>query len=149
EERLRAVEEMVGTAIAQGVTLVTGGKRPADHHAGWFFEPTIFANVDPKAPIARDEIFGPVVCVIPYDAEAAALRIANDSRYGLSGAIITRDTAKGIALAKRLRTGGVSINQANDALVTPFGGMKESGLGREGGAFGVLEYTEVQRISWS
>jgi acyl-CoA reductase-like NAD-dependent aldehyde dehydrogenase len=148
DERRRAVEGIVASGIEQGAKLVAGGRRPAEPARGFFFEPTIFANVDNASRIAQEEIFGPVVCVIPYDNEDDAVRIANESRYGLSGAVLTRDTAKGIAIAKRLRTGGVSVNQANHAIVTPFGGFKESGLGREGGLFGVLEYTEIQRISW-
>jgi betaine-aldehyde dehydrogenase len=148
EERRRAVEELVEGGVREGATLVTGGRRPAEPAKGFFFEPTIFADVDNRARIAQEEIFGPVVCVVPYDAVDDAIRMANASEYGLSGAIVTRDVAKGVALAKRLRTGGVSVNHANDARLTPFGGFKASGLGREGGTFGILEYTETQRISW-
>jgi acyl-CoA reductase-like NAD-dependent aldehyde dehydrogenase len=148
EERRRAVEDLIASGVEQGATLVTGGKRPSAPAKGWFLEPTIFTNVENAMHIAQKEIFGPVVCVLRYEDEADAIRIANASSYGLSGAILTKDVPKAIEMAKRLRTGGVSINQANHAKVTPFGGFKESGLGREGGLFGLLEYTEIQRISW-
>src|SRR5262249_5202371 len=136
------------SGVKEGATLAHGGRRPESLPKGWFLEPTVFANVSNASRIAQEEIFGPVVCVIPYEDEADAVRIANDSRFGLSGSISTRDTGKALEMAKRLRTGGVSINQANYGVVTPFGGFKESGIGREGGAFGVLEFTETQRISW-
>jgi aldehyde dehydrogenase (NAD+) len=148
DERRRAVEALIASGVEQGAKLVTGGSRPSELPKGWFLEPTIFAGADNTMRIAQEEIFGPVVCVIPYDTEEQAIQMANQSRYGLSGAILTRNVAKALEMSKRLRTGGVSINQANHAEVTPFGGFKESGLGREGGAFGVLEYTELQRISW-
>lgn len=147
-ERQRAILDVIASGKADGATLACGGGRPADLPKGWFVEPTIFANVNNASRIAQEEIFGPVVCVIPYEDEDDAVRIANQSRYGLSGAILTRDVGKAIAMARLLRTGGVSINQANHATVTPFGGFKESGMGREGGVAGVLEYTEIQRVSW-
>jgi acyl-CoA reductase-like NAD-dependent aldehyde dehydrogenase len=98
--------------------------------------------------IAREEIFGPVLSVIPYDDEDDAIRIANDSEYGLGGAIYSADTPKAIELAKRIRTGTVNINGAVNLLHTPFGGFKQSGIGREGSKWGLLEYCEVQAIAW-
>ena len=148
EERRAAVEAVIASGVEEGATLVTGGRRPPELPRGFFLEPTIFANVDNGMRVAREEIFGPVLCVVPYDGVEHAIAIANDSRYGLSGVIVTRDPDKAIDIAKRLRTGGVSINYANHAAVTPFGGFKESGIGREGGRFGIFEMTEVQRISW-
>src|SRR5207248_11793511 len=98
--------------------------------------------------IAQEEIFGPVVSVIPFADEDEAIRIANDSTYGLGGMVLTRDTARAIALAKRIRTGVVWINNGINFLDAPFGGFKESGIGREGGRFGMEEYTEMQQIVW-
>jgi aldehyde dehydrogenase (NAD+) len=149
EERRKSVESFIASGKAEGATLAMGGARPRHLEKGFFLEPTIFSAARNDMRIAREEIFGPVVCVIPFEDEAEALRIANDSRYGLSGAIYTRDIGKAVEMAKRIRTGGVSINGANAAVVTPFGGFKESGLGREGGLMGIHEYTELQRISWS
>jgi aldehyde dehydrogenase (NAD+) len=110
-ERQRAILDMIASGKADGATLACGSDRPADLPKGWFVEPTILANVSNASRIAQEEIFGPVVCVIPYDSEDDAVRIANESRYGLSGVILTRDAGKGIAMAKPLRTGGVSTNR--------------------------------------
>ena len=108
----------------------------------------MFCNVRNDQRIAREEIFGPVVSVIPFKDEDEAVRIANDSTYGLGGAIYARDTSRAIALAKRIRTGVVWINNGINMLDGPFGGFKESGIGREGGRWGMEEYTEVQQITW-
>ena len=98
--------------------------------------------------IAQEEIFGPVVSVIPFKDDDDAVRIANASTYGLGGAIFSRDTSRAIAMAKRIRTGVVWINGGLNVFDAPFGGFKESGIGREGGRFGMEEYTEVQQITW-
>ncbi len=148
EERRQSIERYIESGNKQGADLVCGGARPPQLPKGYFLEPTIFANVRNDMRIAQEEIFGPVVSVIPFADEEEAVRIANDSSYGLSGGILTNDTTKGLAIAKRLRTGGVTINNANNLLHTPFGGIKESGIGREGGIWGMREYTEIQSICW-
>ncbi len=148
EERRRKIEEHIAAGKADGATLATGGKRPADQPRGYFLEPTVFANVSNTARIAQEEIFGPVVSVIPFTDDDEAVRIANDSSYGLGGAIYTRDTARAVALAKRIRTGVVWINNGINQQDGPFGGFKESGIGREGGRWGMEEYTEIQQITW-
>jgi acyl-CoA reductase-like NAD-dependent aldehyde dehydrogenase len=148
EERRAAIEGYVASGCEEGAELVTGGGRPADLPHGYFLEPTIFANVRNDMKIAREEIFGPVVSVIPFVDEDEAIRIANDSSFGLYGGILTNDSARGLELAKRLRTGGVSINGATNLLAAPFGGFKESGIGREGGVFGMREFTEIQMLAW-
>ena len=148
EERRTKIEEYIASGRAEGATLATGGGRPKHLTRGWFVEPTIFSDVRNDVRIAREEIFGPVVAVIPYHDADEAIRIANDSTYGLGGAIYSRDTAKAVALAKRIRTGVVWINNGINFLDAPFGGFKESGLGREGGRFGMEEYTELQHIAW-
>lgn len=154
EERRKAVEEYIRLGREEGATLATGGRRPPHLERGYFLEPTIFGDVRNDMRIAREEIFGPVLAVIPYKDVEEAIRLANDSRYGLSGFVVTRNAAKGIQVAKGLRTGSVIISEgmrgpgATTFMVAPFGGFKESGIGREGGKYGVLEFTEIQTIAW-
>jgi acyl-CoA reductase-like NAD-dependent aldehyde dehydrogenase len=147
EERRRKIEEYVEAGRRDGAKLVAGGGRPSDLKKGFFLEPTIFADVRNDMTIAREEIFGPVVSVLPYRDEEEAIRIANDSSYGLGGAILTHDTLRAIEIAKRIRTGTVGINGAFN-LFGPFGGFKESGIGREGGMWGLHEYSEIQCVAW-
>jgi aldehyde dehydrogenase (NAD+) len=147
-ERRRTIEEYIAAGKAEGATLATGGGRPAHLARGWFLEPTVFCDVRNDQRIAREEIFGPVVSVIPYRDDDEAVRIANDSSYGLGGAVYARDTSRAIALAKRIRTGVVWINNGINMFDGPFGGFKESGIGREGGRWSMEEYTEVQQITW-
>jgi aldehyde dehydrogenase (NAD+) len=148
EERRQKIEEYIASGVSEGATLAAGGGRPKDRRRGYFLEPTIFSHVRNDHRIAREEIFGPVVSVIPFKDEDELVRIANDSTYGLGGAIYARDTARAVELAKRLRTGVVWINNGINMFDGPFGGFKESGIGREGGRWGMEEYTEVQQITW-
>jgi aldehyde dehydrogenase (NAD+) len=140
------VERYIGLGIEEGATLVTGGRRP-DIEPGWYVQPTLFADVDNAMTIAREEIFGPVAAVIPYRDEAEAVALANDSEYGLAGAVWTADIGRGEAVAARIRTGSVAVNSPGplDAY-GPFGGFKNSGFGREGGAEALDDYTEPQTI---
>jgi betaine-aldehyde dehydrogenase len=128
--------------------LATGGNRPTNLPKGYFLEPTIFGGVRNDMRIAREEIFGPVLSVLPYDDVDEVIRIANDSNYGLGGSIYSADTAKALEIAKQIRTGSLNINGAVSLLHTPFGGFKDSGVGREGGRWGMMEYCEVQAITW-
>jgi aldehyde dehydrogenase (NAD+) len=148
DERRTKIEEYIDSGKREGAVLATGGGRPKDLPRGYFLEPTVFCAVPNHIRIAQEEIFGPVVSVIPYRDADEAIRIANDSTYGLGGVIISRDTARALELAKRLRTGVVWINNGINMLDAPFGGFKESGIGREGGRFGMEEYTEIQHIAW-
>lgn len=154
EERRKAVEEYIRIGREEGATLATGGARPEHLDRGYFLEPTIFSDVRNDMRIAREEIFGPVLTAMPYRDVDEAIDIANDSPYGLSALIVTKNKAKGIQVAKRLRTGsaliteGISGPGAMTFMVAPFGGFKESGIGREGGKYGVLEFTEMQTIAW-
>jgi len=108
-------------------------------------EPTLFADVDPRATIAQEEIFGPVLCVIPYEDDDDAVRIANESSYGLSGAVASADEERALAVARRIRTGTLSVNGGQWFHVdTPFGGTRQSGLGRENGQQGFEEYLETK-----
>ncbi len=126
--------------------LVTGGNRPSQFNQGYFIEPTIFANVDNSSRIAQEEIFGPVLSIIPVEDEEDAIRIANDSNYGLSGAVLTNDAQAAYDVARRMRTGGVGQNGLKVDWSLPFGGYKQSGVGREGGAYGLGAYLEVKTL---
>ena len=134
----------------EGARCLVGGGRPAGElgEKGCFVEPTLFVDVDPDSTIAQEEIFGPVLCVIPYEDDDDAVRIANHSIYGLSGSIQTQDVERGLALARRIRTGTIGVAGAQWFHVdTPFGGYKQSGLGRENGVMGFEEYLETKAIA--
>lgn len=142
---LERVEGSVAAAVRDGATVVSGGARPADLAHGYFYEPTVLAGVTSDAPIAQAEVFGPVLTVLRYRDDDEAVAIANDSEYGLGGAIWGGDVQRAVDMARRIRTGQVSINGtiAGDA---PFGGFKQSGIGREGGVIGLRTYMEPKAI---
>ncbi|MFI5803177.1 aldehyde dehydrogenase [Streptomyces sp. NPDC051561] len=130
----------------EGAKILAGGGRPASQDRGWYVEPTLFGAVDNSMRLAREEIFGPVICLLPYDDEAEALRIANDSEYGLSGSVWTADVEHGIEVARQVRTGTYSVNTFSMDMMGPFGGYKNSGVGREFGPEGYGEYLEHKMI---
>jgi aldehyde dehydrogenase (NAD+) len=138
------VEGYIRTAREEGARLVTGGGRPEGR--GWFVEPTVFADVSNDQTIAREEVFGPVLSIIPYDGEEDAIRIANDSEYGLGGSVWTTDTEHGTDVARRVQTGTIGVNQYLPDPAAPFGGVKGSGLGRELGPEGLVAYQQLQSI---
>jgi len=140
------VEEMVQDAVRDGNILVSGGRRPAHLNRGYFFEPTIFAHVDNNDMIAREEVFGPVVTVIPADSDEQAVAIANDTIFGLNNSVFTDDPARGYAVARRLRSGTVGHNAWRSDMAIGFGGFKQSGIGREGGVDGLRAYLEAKTI---
>ncbi|MBP2271389.1 MULTISPECIES: aldehyde dehydrogenase [unclassified Pseudomonas] len=140
------VERYVAKGIAEGATLVTGGKRPENPKKGFFYEPTVFANVDNRSAIAQEEIFGPVLCVIPADSEADAIRMANDTPFGLNAAVFTNDREKALQVARQLRSGTVGHNGPRTDFSIGFGGFKQSGIGREGGVEGLLAFMESKTI---
>jgi aldehyde dehydrogenase (NAD+) len=127
-------------------TLVCGGGRPAHLNRGYFIEPTLFSNVDNKSRIAQEEIFGPVLSLIPCEDEEDAIRIANESHYGLNGSVLTNDVEKAYSIARRVRTGGFGQNGLRMDFGLPFGGFKQSGYGREGGIEGLMGYLELKTI---
>ncbi len=130
----------------EGATLVAGGGRPANLPKGFYVEPTIFAHVHNTMAIAQEEIFGPVLCVIPYDTEADAVRIANDSAYGLAGGVWGGTSERALAVARQLRTGQVDINGGRFNVLAPFGGYKKSGIGREVGPLALEEFFQLKSI---
>jgi betaine-aldehyde dehydrogenase len=140
------VEGYLHVGKREGARVAIGGGRPAHLTRGWYVEPTVFAGVDNAMRIAQEEIFGPVVAVIPYDDEADAVRIANDSDYGLSGTVWTADADRGLDVARRVRTGSYTVNGFALEFCAPFGGFKQSGLGRELGPEGLNAYLEAKTI---
>jgi len=132
--------------VAEGATLATGGGRPKHLEKGWFVEPTVFSNVDNSQTIAREEIFGPVVSVIPAQDERDAVAIANDTIYGLNASVFTNDADRARAVAGQLRSGTVGHNSFRTDFSIAFGGFKQSGIGREGGTEGLLPFLETKTV---
>jgi betaine-aldehyde dehydrogenase len=147
ERQRERVEGYLEAGRREGARVVVGGGRPAGLTKGWFVEPTLFADVRNDMKIAREEIFGPVVAVIPYDGgDDEAVRIANDSDYGLSGSVWSADLERGLAAARRVRTGSYGVNGFGMEFSAPFGGFKQSGIGRELGPEGLRAYLEPKTI---
>ncbi len=142
------VQGLIEKGIAEGARLVAGGPgRPDGINRGYFARPTVFADVNNDMTIAREEIFGPVLAMIPFETEEEAVRIANDTEYGLTNYAQTLDPERAVRMAKQLRAGMVVINGARRGQGAPFGGVKKSGNGREGGVFGLEEFLEVKSVS--
>jgi aldehyde dehydrogenase (NAD+) len=142
------IQNLIHEGIKEGAKLVAGGPdRPAYLNKGYFVKPTVFADVNNEMTIAKEEIFGPVVSIIPFSTEEEAIKISNDTAYGLTNYIQTKDTNKAQRVARQLRSGMVEINGVGFADGSPFGGYKQSGNGREGGKWGIEEFLEVKSIS--
>jgi betaine-aldehyde dehydrogenase len=148
ERQRTRVEGYIAAGKQEGARLVVGGGRPAGLTRGWYVEPTLFADVKNEMTIAREEIFGPVLVAIPYDDQDDAIRIANDSQYGLSGSVWTADAARGYEVATKVRTGTYNVNGFIIDFGAPFGGYKASGIGREFGPEGIACYTELKSIAF-
>jgi acyl-CoA reductase-like NAD-dependent aldehyde dehydrogenase len=142
------VEALIRTATDEGATLAVGGKRP-EIDTGFYVAPTLVVDATNQMTVAREEAFGPVITVIPFDTEDEALAIANDSPYGLYDYVFSGDTGKAMAMAKLLRAGTVGINTLQRNHDAAFGGFKYSGVGRDGGSWGLHAYSELQSIVWS
>jgi acyl-CoA reductase-like NAD-dependent aldehyde dehydrogenase len=139
------VRSYILKGLEEGAEIILGEVPPVEPQQGYFIQPTVFTNADNSMAIARDEIFGPVLCVIPYDSVEEAIKIANDTPYGLAGAVFGPEAdAKKIALA--LRTGTVYVNNGKRDMDAPFGGYKQSGIGREGGHWGIEEFLEIKAV---
>jgi acyl-CoA reductase-like NAD-dependent aldehyde dehydrogenase len=146
ERQRDRVEGYIAKGREEGATLATGGGRPAHLERGWFVEPTVFANVENSATIAREEIFGPVLTVIPAKDEAAVIETANDTIYGLNSSVFTEDVDRAREVAGELRAGTVGHNAFRTDFGMAFGGFKQSGLGREGGEEGLRPYLETKTV---
>jgi acyl-CoA reductase-like NAD-dependent aldehyde dehydrogenase len=140
------VESYIAKGVAEGATLAAGGGRPKHLDRGWFIEPTVFGNVDNASTIAQEEIFGPVLSVIPADDERHAVAIANDTIYGLNASVFTNDVERAREVAGQLRSGTVGHNAFRSDFKIAFGGFKQSGIGREGGTEGLLPFLESKTV---
>jgi aldehyde dehydrogenase (NAD+) len=142
------VQGLIEAAIKEGARLVAGGTgRPEGFNRGYYVRPTVFADVSNDMRIAREEVFGPVLAMIPFDDEEEAVEIANDTPYGLSSYVQTGDPERARRISRQLRSGMVQVNGASRAPGSPFGGYKQSGLGREGGSWGLEDFLEVKAVS--
>jgi acyl-CoA reductase-like NAD-dependent aldehyde dehydrogenase len=146
ERQRDRVEGYIAKGKAEGALLATGGGRPRHLERGYFVEPTVFGNVDNSSTIAREEIFGPVLSVIPADNEEQAIEIANDTIYGLNATVFTDDVDRARDVARSLRTGTVGHNNWRSDYTIAFGGFKQSGIGREGGTEGLLPFLETKTV---
>ncbi|NSC22309.1 aldehyde dehydrogenase family protein [Streptomyces albus subsp. chlorinus] len=142
------VERHIAKAREQGATVLAGGERPAEPATGFYVAPTLITDVAPGMAVAREELFGPVVVVLPFEDDDEAVRIANSTPYGLYDYVFSGDTGRAWRLAGRLRSGNVGLNTVQRHPETPFGGCKESGVGRDGGSFGLHAYSELQSLVW-
>ncbi|HSK62102.1 MAG TPA: aldehyde dehydrogenase family protein, partial [Actinomycetospora sp.] len=143
------VEGYVAAALAEGAVAAEPGGRPDDLPRGWFLRPTVLGSVDNRSRVAQEEIFGPVVCVIPVDSDSDAIRTADDSAYGLHGAVYSEDDERALAVARAIRTGTFSVNGFLLNSELPFGGVKASGRGRKYGVEGVREFMEIKTINFA
>ena len=141
------VQRLIATALEEGATLIAGGPgRPAHLEKGFYVQPTVLGNVNRKATVAREEVFGPVLSILPYDDVDDAIEIANDTPYGLAGWVYSADLNRAREVARRMRTGRVYLNGAPADPAAPFGGYKRSGNGREGGVYGLESYLEIKAV---
>jgi aldehyde dehydrogenase (NAD+) len=143
----KTVQDYIQKGLDEGASLIAGGLgAPEGLERGFYVKPTVFADVDNQMSIAREEIFGPVLCLIPYETEQQAIDIANDNDFGLSGAVWSGDSERAVSVARQIRTGQVYINGAEFNTDAPFGGYKQSGNGRELGDAGMHEFIETKAI---
>ncbi|HTK89180.1 MAG TPA: aldehyde dehydrogenase family protein [Verrucomicrobiae bacterium] len=147
ETQFNKIQRLIETGVKEGATLVTGGPgRPEGLPKGYYVKPTVFANVKPEMTIAREEIFGPVLSILPYQSEEQVVELANDTVYGLAGYVQSGDLAHARRVASELRAGQIALNGAPGDMAAPFGGYKQSGNGREWGKYGFEEFLEIKAV---
>jgi acyl-CoA reductase-like NAD-dependent aldehyde dehydrogenase len=146
KRQLERIEGYIAKGVAEGAKLVQGGQRPSHMNRGFYIEPTLFTHVDNTSAIAQEEIFGPVLSLIPAEDEEDMVRLANQSIYGLNGAVLTHDGQKAYDIARKVRTGAIGQGGLKLDFALPYGGFKQSGVGREGGVEGILPYLETKTI---
>src|SRR5262249_31877934 len=147
ETRWNKIQRLIEAGVREGATLVTGGPgRPEGLDRGYYVKPTVFANVTPEMTIAREEIFGPVLSILPYQTEEQVIELANDTVYGLAGYVQSGDVAHARRVASELRAGQITLNSAPGDVAAPFGGYKQSGNGREWGKYGFEEFLEIKAV---
>jgi aldehyde dehydrogenase (NAD+) len=147
EVQFNKIQGLIEKGVSEGAKVVTGGPgRPDGISKGYFIRPTVFSDVNNDMTVAREEIFGPVLVMIPYDSEEEAIRIANDTPYGLAGYVQSEDIKHAREVASRIRAGNVHINGASGGFDVPFGGFKQSGNGREWGAHGFTDFLEIKAV---
>jgi acyl-CoA reductase-like NAD-dependent aldehyde dehydrogenase len=142
------VEEYIASGVADGAEVVAGGTRPEHLDTGWYVPPTLLAGCHGDMRAVKEEIFGPVIVVVPFDDEEEAVALANGTEYGLYDYVWTDDVTRAVGMSARLRTGNVGINTLQRNHEAPFGGFKQSGVGRDGGSFGLHAYSELQSVVW-
>lgn len=142
------VESMIASGESDGAEVVVDGRRPEHLERGFFVAPTLLAECRNDMYVVREEVFGPVIVVVPFDDEEEGIAISNDTSYGLYDYVFSTDTARAYQVARRLRAGNVGINTTGRNPHTPFGGFKMSGVGRDGSQFGIEAYSELQSIVW-
>ena len=145
----KRVEDLLATVEPQGGRFATGGGRPKALTSGYYIEPTVVIGLDNSATISREEVFGPVLSVIPFDSDDEAVQIANDSPFGLAAVIYGRKRSRTMTVARRIRAGTVCVGSGTFNPAAPIGGYKQSGIGREGGVWGLSEFLEVKHLSWA
>jgi acyl-CoA reductase-like NAD-dependent aldehyde dehydrogenase len=148
EAHLQRVEGYVQSGVDEGGQVVAGGGRPGHLETGWYLEPTLIANARRDMKAVREEIFGPVIVAVPFDDEDEAISIANDTEFGLYDYVFSKDSGRAMRVSRQLRAGNVGINTVQRNHETPFGGTKHSGIGRDGGSFGLHAYSELQSVVW-
>jgi aldehyde dehydrogenase (NAD+) len=147
QKQWKRVQRYIRIGVATGARLVTGGEgRPEHLHRGWFVRPTVFSDVRNDMKIAQDEIFGPVLSILPYGDEEEAISIANDTSYGLQGYVFSADMQRALRVAARMEVGRVQVNTLAHEPLAPFGGVKQSGIGRENGVYGLEAFLEPKAI---
>ena len=147
ELQFKKIQGLIESGIREGATLVTGGTgRPDGLSRGYYVKPTVFGSVTPEMTVAREEIFGPVLAIMPYDSEEEAIIMANDTVYGLAAYVQSKDVVRARNVARRLRAGQVNINYPEWDTHAPFGGYKQSGNGREYADWGIHDFVEVKGI---